>query len=361
MGDARVVGMTGVRAWSGEVDRVFREDLLRSVAQETPDSVPRTTDGTRLYAALLLSGGGDDGAFGAGFLGGWTETGTRPPFKIVTGISVGALIAPYAFLGQDYDRKLEEVFTSIESKDVFRKKKPPRESLARSEPLAELIARHFDNDLLIEIARAHGQGRRLYVGTANLDYQRMAVWNMGRIAEIGGPEALSLFHDVLLASASIPVALPPVYIEVEVGGARYDEMHVDGGTMAQFFFMAATVDLLRLAEGSDLIDYPIDGRAYVIRNGRILAEPEQIKRGLLSIAGRSLSTVIKAQAGGDLARVWAFAEDQDIKLWYVGIPEDFAAGKRGPFDPEATRRLYDLGLELGRSPDSWSDEPPVQD
>ena len=249
------------------------------MAQETPESIPRNADGAPTYAALLLSGGGDNGAFGAGFLKGWTESGSRPPFKIVTGISAGALIAPFAFVGPEYDAALEEAWTTISSRDVMRKNAFPREALTRTDPLARLIAEWGDEALLVEVANAYSTGSRLYIGTV-LDHQQMAVWNMGKIAEIGSPEALNLFRKVLLASASIPVVLPPVLIDVEVDGERYDEMHVDGGTEAQFFLMGATIDFLGAERASELRDAPPEAAIYIIRNGKIRPEPAQVKRGI---------------------------------------------------------------------------------
>jgi hypothetical protein len=208
MDRAIIPGMPGIRDWGDEPSPEFQRDLVESVQQargaDGSDSLDRPTH------ALVLSGGGSNGAFGAGFLSGWTQAATRPTFKLVTGISTGALIAPYAFLGPDFDDELERAFTTVTNKDVFKIRSPftvlRKDSLTRTDPLADRIEEVIDDEMLRAIAAEHRVGRRLYVGTTNLDAQRIMIWNMGAIATSGHPDALDLFRKVLLASASIPVA-----------------------------------------------------------------------------------------------------------------------------------------------------------
>ena len=182
---------------------------------------------------LAISGGGDNGAYGAGFLNGWTAAGTRPLFKVVTGVSTGALIAPFAFLGPKYDYVLERVYTTSSQADIFKKrgliKGVTSDAMADSQPLANLIASYATRELLDEIAAEYAKGRILLVGTANLDSLEPVVWNMTAIAASQDPNALELFRRILLASASIPAAFPPVMIDVTVDGTTFQEMHVDGG------------------------------------------------------------------------------------------------------------------------------------
>ena len=247
MGTAVIPGMPDVRAPAGRPSLAMSQDLARSFEQESPDEFPLGPDGAVHYANLALSGGGANGAYGAGFLNGWTTTGKRPVFKIVTGVSTGALMAPFAFLGPAYDDALREFYTTNSSRNIFRALSfIPQllggESFADTTPLRALIEQHVDAEFLRQIAQAHAAGRRLYVGTVDLDSQRLVVWNMGLIAASGRPEALALFRQVMLASASIPVAFPPVFFEVEAGGQRYDEMHVDGAVEA---LQGAALDLLQ--------------------------------------------------------------------------------------------------------------------
>jgi predicted acylesterase/phospholipase RssA len=151
--------------------------------------------------------------------------------------NTGSLIAPFAFLGPEYDTRLKEVYTTISTKNIFvvrsLLKMLRSDSIADTWPLAELAANSMDDDMLRAIAAEHQKGRRLFVGTTNLDAQRLVIWDMGAIATIGTPEAFNLFRRLLLASAAIPVMFPPVYLDVEAGGDKYDELHVDGSAVAE--------------------------------------------------------------------------------------------------------------------------------
>jgi predicted acylesterase/phospholipase RssA len=359
MNRAVIPGMPDIRDWGDEPSPRFQEDLVQSVRDEWEAS-GSVSGGME---ALLLSGGGSNGAFGAGFLRGWTEAGTRPAFKLVTGVSTGALTAPYAFLGPDYDEALEKLFTTVTKKDIYKIRNPltvmRKDSLARTDPLAAMIEQLVDVAMMQKIAAEHLRGRRLYVGTTNLDAQRLVVWNMGAIAASGRPGSLELFRRVLLASASIPVAFPPVYIDVEVDGARYDEMHVDGGVIAEFFLWGATVNIAS-AQRELGVDAAQRGKAsvYIIRNGQIDAEPEQVERNLVDIASRSMITLLKAVAMGDLIRIWALAQRDGVDFNYIGIPPEHAETPAGAFNPTEMRRLFDLGRRLALEPEPWHTEPP---
>jgi predicted acylesterase/phospholipase RssA len=347
MAAVEIAGMPGVRAWGDEFSPQFQADVVQSIRDEHEADYP-TVDGKRSYAALLISGGGDSGSFGAGFLEGWTEAGTRPKFKLVTGISVGALIAPFAFLGSDYDPQLKTAFTTINRHDIYKRRNVFKvlgsESVVKTDPLVELIAGFLDRDFLAAVAREHDRGRRLYVATTNLDAQRLVIWNMGLIARHADERALELFRRILLASASIPVAFPPVYFEVVVDGERYDEMHVDGGIINQFFFFGATLDLLEGARKATV---------YIIRNDEVGPAPEHIPRKMTRIASRSVDTLIKATAIGDLFRVYSIARLGSIDVKYVGIPEDFKKDSEDLFDTEDMRRLFEIGRELALEDDPW--------
>jgi len=352
MAAVEIAGMPGVRAWGDEFSPQFQADVEQSIRDEHEADYP-TVGGKRSYAALLISGGGDSGSFGAGFLEGWTEAGTRPKFKLVTGISAGALIAPFAFLGSDYDPQLKTAFTTIDRHDIYKRRNVFKvlgsESVVKTDPLVELIAGFLDRDFLDAVAREHDRGRRLYVATTNLDAQRLVIWNMGLIARHADERALELFRRILLASASIPVAFPPVYFEVVVDGERYDEMHVDGGIINQFFFFGATLDMLGGAR---------HGTVYIIRNDEVGPAPEHIPRKMTRIASRSVDTLIKATAIGDLFRVYSIARLGSIDVKFVGIPEDFKKQSRDLFDTGDMRRLFEIGRELALEDDPWRTTPP---
>jgi predicted patatin/cPLA2 family phospholipase len=361
MDRAAIPGMPDVRDWGDEPSERFLKDLVLSVRQAREANASEGFG--RRMAALVLSGGGSNGAFGAGFLTGWTKAGTRPEFKLVTGISTGALIAPFAFLGSDFDDELERAFTDVSTRDIYKIRSPfavfKKDSLARTDPLAARLEALITDDVLHAIAAEHRRGRRLYVGTTNLDAQRLVVWNMGAIAASGQPGSLDLFRNVLLASASIPVAFPPVYIEVEVDGRRFDEMHVDGGVISELFLWGAMVDIAdaRRELGVDPEQAP-PASIYIIRNSQIDAEPEQVEPRLVGIASRSMVTLLKAVAMGDLARIWELAENEGVDFNFVGIPPEHPETPAGTFEPPHMRRLFELGRAMALEPDPWRKEPP---
>ena len=356
---AEVPGMPGIRAWGGEYSPEFQRDAAESIRQEQAAGLAEP-GAIQQYAALALSGGGADGAFGAGFLSGWSAAGTRPEFKLVTGISTGALIAPFAFLGSSYNAELKEVFTTTSTAQIldlnslfsilFRS-----EAFGDSKPLRDLVAEHIDEKMLRAVADRHNQGYRLYIGTTNMDAQRLSVWNMGLIANYGTPQALDLFRKIMVASASIPAAFPPVMIEVEFDGQRYDEMHTDGGTITQVFFYAGVIDLRAAGELVGANESNV-GDLYVIRNGHLMPEVQQTERKLAEISDRALSTMIKAAAVNNLFRIHAFAQRDDLDFHYIDIPDSHVSESSEPFDRAEMNRLFDIGYELGLSGDAWQDD-----
>ena len=361
---AEIPGMPAVCAWAGQFDPDFQADLELSVQQEVPGTFPLHDDGYPIYHALALSGGGSSGAFGAGILNGWSAAGTRPDFKIVTGISTGALIAPFSFLGPGYDEQLKTVYTTTQTQDILERLNLFRilfqgEAFARTTPLKNLIKTHFDTGFLAAVAAAHNQGRRLYVGTTHMDAQMLVVWNMGVIANSNHPDSLALFRKVILASSSIPAAFPPVFIEVELDGRRYDEMHTDGGTVTQVFFSEGMVDLGTTARAAGRMQRDgYLGTLYVIRNGRLGPEPDQVRRRLPEISGRAISTMIKYAGINDLYRLKVATNTASLGFRYVAIPDDFESQADEMFDPREMTRLYKLGYEKGLDGTAWQDTPP---
>ena len=308
---------------------------------------------------LAISGGGSDGAFGAGLLAGWSATGKRPEFDIVTGVSTGALTAPFAFLGRRYDPALKAVYTTYSTNQLV-SKHPVRgllggDSLSSNAPLARVIASYVDQTFMAEVAREHEKGRRLLIGTTNLDAQRPVIWDMGRIATSGDPDALALFRNVLLASAAIPGVFPPVYIKVQVEGQMDEEMHVDGGTTNQVFLLPTQVKAGNIT--AKLGVNPIR-RLYIIRNGRVAPEFKVVKANTLDIAGRSISTLIKTQGIGDLYQMYEFARRNGIQYNLAYIPGSFPDTSTEPFDKIYMSKLFELGYEQGKSGKEWKKTPP---
>ncbi|HEY6813898.1 MAG TPA: patatin-like phospholipase family protein [Croceibacterium sp.] len=305
---------------------------------------------------LAISGGGDNGAYGAGFLNGWTAAGTRPEFKVVTGVSTGALIAPFAFLGPKYDPVIERVYTTSSQADIFRKrgllKGVTSDAMADSRPLSELIASYATRELLDAIAAEYAKGRILLVGTANLDSLEPVVWNMTAIAASQDPDALELFRRILLASASIPAAFPPVMIDVTVDGTTYQEMHVDGGTMAQVFFYPPSADLdqLRTVERPRTL--------YVIRNARLDPDWASVERRTMTIATRAIASLTRTQGIGDLYRIYATTQRDGIGFNLAFIPPTFDTPHEEEFDTDYMQQLYRVGFDQARAGYDWAKYPP---
>jgi hypothetical protein len=359
---ATVVGMEAesIRYWGDQLPPHADAMVKEKWAQVRASRRHLAKSGGRpVVNFLALSGGGADGAFGAGVLAGWTAKGTRPEFDVVTGVSTGALTAPFAFLGPRYDVALKQVFTQSTTKDIAIAE-PVRgllggDSLASNAPLARVVAHYVNDSFLQEVAAEHNKGRRLLIGTTNLDAQRPVIWDMGKIATSGHPEAVGLFRKVLLASAAIPAVFPPGFVAVSANGSVYEEMHVDGGTTREVFlvptqFMAKKVD-------AETGVSPIR-RSYIIRNGRVDPEWKAVKPRTLSIAGRSISTLIKNQGIGDLYELYMFTKKNGIDYNLMYIPGDFPDTSTQAFDPVYMGKLYDKGYQLASNGSGWRKVPP---
>jgi hypothetical protein len=302
----------------------------------------------------------------------WTAAGNRPTLKFVTGISTGALLAPFAFLGSDYNAQLKAVYTTVTDKDIYTKKSILsaywRESIYGTKPLANTIAKYIDEKVLAAVAREYKKGRILLVSTTQLDAQRLVVWNMGAIASSNNPGALELFRKILLASASMPAVFPPVFIKVTDGGNEYEEMHVDCGTVTEMMLYneaikpmtahakAAMAIIPNKELLSSLIHRP---RAlYIIRIDQVKPEWVKVKPRLGNIAGRAISTLVKTHGEGDLYRIYVLALRDKIDYNLSSIPLDFNATSQCMFDPVFMQKLFNLGYEMARNGYPWSKYPP---
>ena len=359
LNNVRIWGMQDIRAFSEIPNDSFKKDFVKLLEQEEKGEPSLFNFKTnRTYYMLAISGGSNNGAYGAGLLNGWSQSGTRPVFKVVTGISTGAIIAPFAFLGSEYDDKLKELYTKYSTKDIMRIH-PSGNSFASTKPLEHLIERYFDAELLKEIAIEYNKGRRLYVGTTNLDAQRLVVWDMSKIASIGNDNALKLFRKVILASASIPIAFPPVYLNVEANDKKYDEMHVDGGVVKQVFFLYDVVQGIEKAAKEKGVDISkMQYKIYIIRNGYTDAVWEEVPDKLISIADRTVDTMIKAQSVGDIYQLYTFTKlgRGDFNLAY--IPATHVSKAKEFYDPVEMQALFDLGFREASQGYPWRKSPP---
>jgi predicted acylesterase/phospholipase RssA len=361
---AFVSGMdTGIRYFPRDPAHVqlFIDDYLKSLELEKAYLTTQGHTGPLPPTAFLaISGGGDNGAFAAGFLNGWTKAGTRPQFNLVTGISTGALIAPFAFLGPAYDKKLNELYTSISFKDIAKKRSflsvVTNDAMADNTPLKNLVKKSVDQEVLQAIAAEHAKGRMLLIGTVNLDSRRPVIWNITEIAASHHPGALELVQSLLIASSAIPGTFPPVMINVAVDGKKYQEMHVDGNTAAQVFVYPAAI---RLKEVAQTVGGDRERKLYILRNARLDPEWAQVERKTLPIAFQAITTLIQAQGVGDLYRIYSVTQRDGIDFNLAYIPPTFKTAHTTDFDTVYMRALYDLAYGMAEEGYTWSKKPPV--
>jgi len=358
--EAVVPGIPGARYWVDKEMEPFLQDAMQSFAREQAYLASTNHSGPLPPVYFLaISGGGDNGAFGAGLLKGWTEHGDRPMFKAVTGVSTGALIAPMAFLGPDYDDALEQAYTAVTQNDIFVERwfiaGVLSDALADTLPMTKMIERFVTQDFLDAIAAEYAKGRILLVGTTNLDARRPVIWNMTAIAASKAPSALPLFRKILLASAAVPGAFPPVMIDVELDGEHYQEMHVDGGAMAQVFLYPPS---LHLAQQSAKAHIQRQRSVYIIRNARLDPDWADVERRTFSIAGRAISSLIHSQGIGDLYRIYLTSQRDGIDYNLAFIGADFDFEHKEEFDQEFMRALYKYSYELAKDGYPWRKSPP---
>lgn len=357
---AEVVGLPGVRYVVHAEMPGFIRDAMESFYREQTYLVQQGQTGTPPAANFLaLSGGGDNGAFGAGLLSGWTAAGNRPEFKGVTGISTGALIAPFAFLGPKYDAALKEVYTQSAPKDILEMRSflavAFEDAMADNAPLERLLKKYVTEDMLKAIAQAYAKGRLLLIATTNLDARQAVIWNMGKIATIGHPQTLELFRKIMLASAAIPGTFPPVMIDVEANGQRYQEMHVDGGATAQVFLYPPALKLAELSKQRGIVR---ERRLYLIRNARLAPDWAEVERRTLSIVGRAFNSLFQSQGVGDLYKIYAETQRDGIDFNLAYIPRSFNAPHKEEFDTDYMRKLYQTGYDLAIRGYPWEKIPP---
>lgn len=350
-----------------------RDRVVRRMAreQEAYEAGPSTQDGPPTFDVLVLSGGGDYGAFGAGFLEGWGRIPDarhrRPSFDVVTGVSTGALIAPFAFLGDEtsYERVIN--LYSNPKKDWVTLRgifffMPGSQSFMSVDGLERDVKRSFDLPVIHRLAAEEAQDRTLAIGTTDLDLGIMHPWDLTTEArKVAITEKPERFHKVLMASAAIPAVFPPVVID--------DTLYVDGGTTSNILYGsdlraedAPLQHYLKLHPGKPLPKF----RIWVIINNQLGGEPQIVQPTWVSITGASVSTAIRSSTLGTLKQLYLQTELQrrdgyDVEFHYVSIPDHWRPPKPGIFQKETMDSLCKLGEELGRDPGSWrsdlSDQP----
>jgi hypothetical protein len=339
---AAIPGIPNARVWS--------DDRAGALLARARSEVLAGRGGT--VNVLAISGGGSNGAYGAGLLAGWSERGGRPEFSVVTGASAGALIAPFAFLGPAYDPVLKSLFSEGIGEELLQIDGLSAifgAGVFKTEPLKRLIARYIDDAMLERIGAEYRKGRRLLIVTTNLDAQRTAVWDMGAIAESGVPGALDLFRNVLTASASVPGVYSPILINVEGEGRRFEEMHVDGGVRANLLVVPESL-LLSSVPPSASGFHP---RAYIILNNKLEQEFEVVEGKTLAIVSRSFTTAVKANTQNTLIATYDFARRNKWDFNLTSIDADYPTTTSLGFDRSYMQQLYQYGYAQGLRGSPW--------
>lgn len=331
-------------------------DALATPTAASPPGVPPV----RPKNILALSGGGQYAAYNAGVLVGWSAAGTRPVFDVITGISSGALVALYAFAGSAYDEPLQRFFTTIRDKDIY-SIRPVRQyfrskSLADPARLVKLIEQEINDGFFRDVCAAHAAGRRLYLGTMNVQTRRLCVWDVGAIGCSGRPDAAALVRKVILATASIPGLMPAVQFDVEIDGKCYREEHVDGGAASQVF--------LRLGPGGERppgvrTGWMTGSNLYVMATGKLFAEPLTTDPGLVKRATSSLSAALYGLFRAEAANMYAFCGVSGMAYHLASIAPDVPVPSNSfTFDPPSMQRLFAVGHAEGTRGGHWRATPP---
>ncbi|MFA4992727.1 MAG: patatin-like phospholipase family protein [Candidatus Omnitrophota bacterium] len=354
VGTAVVVGMPDIRYYTDEPDSfsLSRQSLVDSFKDEGKSEY--LVNGVKTYPVLIIGGGVSNSAYGIGLLKGWLKEGSRPEFKIVTGYSSGSLIAIATFSGKDYEDRLADLFTSISTKDVVKQKGLFGILFGNSVNSSALFAKKIDDivdeNLMAKIAQEHARGRRLYVGTSDLDAQGFVIWDMGALASKGNYDSLKMFRKIILASCSFSSMLPPVFFQVEAGGRRYDEMHADGGVIGGIFYIN------QLTEGAGVREFRT--RVYILNCCYMSPHSKQVEDNLTAIISRTIETNGASKMSGDTYRMYAFAKEKgwDYNLAY--IPEDFKPNQKEMFDKQEMQRLFKRGYDDAIAGYKWHKAPP---
>jgi predicted acylesterase/phospholipase RssA len=361
-GKATVLGLPNERFYPASGSAPLEQEFITTLSRNVMRG-GRPIDGPMTKIDMLaVSGGGENGAFGAGLLCGWSAQGTRPEFEVVTGISTGALTAPFAYLGSSYDPQLKAVYTELEPKQVLL----PRfvtaalvdDAMADNSPLFATISKYLDERMMADIARAYDAGRLLLIASTDLDAQQPVIWNVGAIAKSGHPKALDTVRRILLASAAIPGAFPPTMFDVTVDGKQHQEMHVDGGAFAQTFLYPSAMTQQRqerIRKGQKVLP----AEAYIIRNGRFDPEWASVERRTMGIAGRAISTMITSAGYNDVVRIYATSVRDHVGYNLAYIGSDFNMTLSTPFEPSYMRALFDYGYQRAVKGYDWAKRPPM--
>jgi predicted acylesterase/phospholipase RssA len=352
-------GWYDVKAEEAVQDVIRPEDLFSFAKQARAARKPSVP--VQRKSILIVTGGGCYGAYSAGVLCGWSETGARPTFDVVTGTSTGALLGCFAFLGSQYDADLRRAYTCTRNEDLYRMRKFPfnliSDSLADNTAMADLIENSITDERVKAVGQEYHKGRRFYVGTSDLDARRAVVWDITAIAARDNPGDRELIRKILLASASIPGFFPPVTIPVVVDGVRRCERHVDGVTSSSMYFAPPWVPP---AERATLpAGWLYDSDMYILVAGKLYADPSPVKDRTFSIISQAVSTLLYDQTRSDLHRMFLLSILTGMNYYESHIPQEMQVPKSATeFDPVEMTRMFEAGAAWAKCDRKWRETPP---
>lgn len=344
--------------------KVTEQQFMARMKQKQTDFLSGRTSDPPTFDVLILSGGGEFGAFGAGFLSGWSTVTDpkwkKPSFDLVTGVSTGALLAPFAFLGDRESLERAVVLYSEPSTDWISLRGlffflPANRSLMRIDGLKRDIKAEFSEPVIRRIVEESDRGRLLAIGTTNLDFGMQRIWDMG----VQGRAALESgtndrFVDILLASSAIPGAFPAIEID--------GNLYADGAITANILYNASAASSEGFAASwrREFPDQPVPrARFWVIINNQLIAPPAITPPTWTGVMGASISTAIRSATNTSLNHLQVQIQLLEAlgiakaDFHYVAIPEEWRAPVRGAFQAETMSNLADLGKKMGSDPASW--------
>lgn len=340
----------GLRFWDEQVVDAHNYD----VSQEL-NTLLENKEETDKVIHIAFSGGGVNGAFSAGILNAWTDTGLRPDFDVVTGVSTGAIVSVFAYLGSDYDTDLKHYYTETAIEDMFKRHSMFRlvggTSFVDTSGFEHKVRDAITHDLMESLAEERERGRLLLIATTNLDSEKMAIWDIGRIAQVGTPSAQALIQDIIIASSSIPGAFPAKLIPLSYEGQEYDELHVDGGVSRQVFLIPQWMhNSLRSSDHEQVI--------YVVRNGYLNPQFDEVQSSISTVSARSISTLIRRQGIADVEYIYHYSDRNEFAFQLAHIEDDFDEDGLDPTGLAYMNRLFDYGYLKKSESRLWTDRPP---
>ena len=350
------------RWWGDTLPPSIKRNLIQQaeiLKQRFPTAINADSENAPEYNSLTISGGGADGAFGAGLLVGWTQSGQRPQFEMVTGTSTGAVLAPFAFLGSKYDEVLLSIYSELTKDKIYQSQFFSGffggSSIADTTSLQEQIKKYITLDLIEKIAEQHKKSRSLFIVTTHFDAMRPMIWDIGGIASRRDNASVKLIRKIILASAAIPVMFPPVTFEFEKNGKLFTELHVDGGVTRNAFSYPAKISVKEIEKIQGLI---FKRNVYVIQNGnsKIPFAPSPVD--MIGIATRTTLGLLQEKINADVERIYYLTQRDEIGFKMIEIPDEFVADRAIDFDPEYMNQLIALGIEIGSTGNFWHSTPP---